>query len=368
MRSTIALRELDAILTTLSEQGVDAVALTQVRTAIADYHKEQLRVQRARRQQEQGLSVGDHGGRLGYGIRRSTHGVMVVEQQAAVIRRIAAWHEEEQSFSWMVRTLNAEGIPAPNGKKWHVSTIRNILDHSAMYRGGPIGTTGLVCPPILTPITPPVAPPPKRLPWGGRSALPQSAPRPPRISHIYQVYVTLLGTYGQEICWRRIAIPDETTLNDVAKILITAVGWPLGQALALTKGSQQYHFPKGQATDSWSGTAPFYEMAWVGNTFRFTYPSQDWRHEVRMESEAPPKPRATYPRVIEGRKACPPVNCTDPYEYERYLEALHRPRAWENKDIVKRLGSKFDPNACIIGEMNVQLRAILTPSAETSSW
>ena len=62
-------------------------------------------------------------------------------EQADVVRRVFAWRAEGRSTSWIVRELNASGIPGPAGGVWHVSSLsgnrqrRNGILQNELYAG-----------------------------------------------------------------------------------------------------------------------------------------------------------------------------------------------------------------------------------------
>ena len=65
----------------------------------------------------------------------------IVPEQAETVRRIFTWRAEGRSVSFIVRQLNAEGIPGPTGGPWRISTIcgsrkrRNGILHNELYAG-----------------------------------------------------------------------------------------------------------------------------------------------------------------------------------------------------------------------------------------
>jgi len=74
------------------------------------------------------------GGWLPYGYQRGESGVEIVPDQADIVRRIFAWHEDGRALQWIADCLNEEGIPSRTGGIWHASTIRGML-RNAYYRG-----------------------------------------------------------------------------------------------------------------------------------------------------------------------------------------------------------------------------------------
>lgn len=84
------------------------------------------------------LAAGGVVGRVPYGYRiigvRRTARVEVVEERAAVVRRIYSQRAEGQSLASIALALNLTKIPGPAGGSWHPRTIQRILVNPA-YRG-----------------------------------------------------------------------------------------------------------------------------------------------------------------------------------------------------------------------------------------
>ncbi len=71
---------------------------------------------------------------LGY--RKGVNGLPeIVEEEAAIVRRIYRHFLEGKSPSWIAKRLTAEGIPTPGGKQnWRPNTVESILTNEK-YRG-----------------------------------------------------------------------------------------------------------------------------------------------------------------------------------------------------------------------------------------
>ena len=80
------------------------------------------------------LPQGTGRGMYGYTYNRQTGKREVQGEQAAVVRRIFADFLSGKSCNRMANELNAEGIPAFAGGKWHALTVRRLLSYES-YTG-----------------------------------------------------------------------------------------------------------------------------------------------------------------------------------------------------------------------------------------
>ena len=60
--------------------------------------------------------------------------LVVLEAEAAVVRRIVAWKRAGRSFAWITATLNVRGVPTKKGKRWTKRQVFRIV-HNPLYRG-----------------------------------------------------------------------------------------------------------------------------------------------------------------------------------------------------------------------------------------
>jgi site-specific DNA recombinase len=75
------------------------------------------------------------GGKAPYGYQRDKEGgLIIVPEEAAVVRKIFAWNKEGLGTKAIAGRLNAEGIPTRSGRPWIFSTIQGML-HNEKYEG-----------------------------------------------------------------------------------------------------------------------------------------------------------------------------------------------------------------------------------------
>ncbi|WP_267422634.1 recombinase family protein [Methylobacterium sp. GC_Met_2] len=75
------------------------------------------------------------GGQAPYGYERDLEGgLRIVPAQARVVRRIFEARKRKTTLKAIAETLNADGIPAPKGGRWSISTVAYVTDNMK-YRG-----------------------------------------------------------------------------------------------------------------------------------------------------------------------------------------------------------------------------------------
>ncbi|WP_053961239.1 recombinase family protein [Sulfobacillus thermosulfidooxidans] len=75
------------------------------------------------------------GGKAPYGYRRDKEGGLVlVPDEAAIVRQIFALHKQGLGTKAIAHRLNADGVPTRSGKPWIFTTIKGILEN-AKYEG-----------------------------------------------------------------------------------------------------------------------------------------------------------------------------------------------------------------------------------------
>ena len=71
---------------------------------------------------------------LAYGYRVVESQVVIVEEEAAVVRQLFEWRAEGRSLLWIKRRLDVEGVPPPRGKAWYRGSIRD-MSRNRYYTG-----------------------------------------------------------------------------------------------------------------------------------------------------------------------------------------------------------------------------------------
>jgi hypothetical protein len=94
------------------------------------------------------------------------------------------------------------------------------------------------------------------------------------------------------------------------------------------------------------------DVAAVGDWLLYTYDFGDnWQHRVTIEKVIT-KPTGTYPRVVDGKQACPPEDCGGPWGYMDMCEVLVGPNNARRRELLEWLGGEFNPKAFDLDEAN----------------
>src|SRR4051794_22254335 len=138
--------ELEAFIAAVERAGVDVVTVQAGRWDLSTAsgklvarmlgniarHESDHKSERVRRALQQNAAAGRAHGRVPYGWtrERGPDGAVrevVVPEQAAVIRRIAAALLAGESLRSITAALNAEGVPSPMGRPWHKQMVRALV-------------------------------------------------------------------------------------------------------------------------------------------------------------------------------------------------------------------------------------------------
>ena len=79
------------------------------------------------------------------------------------------------------------------------------------------------------------------------------------------------------------------------------------------------------------------------------------------------EPRARYPVILAGKRACPPEDCGGVPGYYRLLEVLASPRHPEHRDMVEWVGGSFDFESFDVGALNSAFHGGVYLSGEISA-
>ena len=167
---------------------------------------------------------------------------------------------------------------------------------------------------------------------------------------VYQFHIKLLGI--EPMIWRRIQVPAKFSFWDLHVAIQDSMGW-LDYHLHAYRVRQKYKkkpIEIGIPQDEWDGedVIPGWEVTIsdyfteLGQTMEYEYDFGDgWEHELLFEGILLKEKDASYPRCIDGARACPPEDCGSIPGYYNLLEILSNPQHPEYEDHVEWLKLKF---------------------------
>lgn len=146
---------------------------------------------------------------------------------------------------------------------------------------------------------------------------------------VHQFRITLLEV--EPTVWRRIQVPVGYTFWDLHVAIQDSMGW-LDSHLHIFRIKR----PRGRKV--WEIGIPVELMEDVLPGWRndvsdyFTEPGASalyeydfgdgWQHEILLEGVLLAEPGVSYPRCLDGERACPPEDCGGPHGYEELLKVI----------------------------------------------
>lgn len=117
--------------------SIDERFMVGIQSLVDRAESERIKERMMRGRRERARQGRKTGGPTPYGYENPAAGtagrgtLRIVEEQAAVVRRIFSIAASGKSEHSIVSILNARGIPAPRGGRWGKSTVRRVLDNPA---------------------------------------------------------------------------------------------------------------------------------------------------------------------------------------------------------------------------------------------
>jgi len=182
-----------------------------------------------------------------------------------------------------------------------------------------------------------------------------------QIKTVHRLKVTLRGV--RPPIWRRIEVPSEIKLSELAGVLEAATGWMGGHLHAFEAGGVLYETPDGDDL----GFRPSRDertvrlgdvLPAVKEKMRWDYDFGDgWEHDVVVEAIEPRGRDAAAPVCLAGKRACPPDDCGGPWGYGNLLAALSDPTHEEHEELAEWVPPGFDPEAFDAEESTAMMRS-----------
>lgn len=181
---------------------------------------------------------------------------------------------------------------------------------------------------------------------------------------VYQLKATIEDT--KPPVWRRVVVPEETTLAGVHEVLQAAFGWWNCHLHEFEIDGVRYGMDDGEDWDPPKDErrARLGNVAEAGSSFVYVYDFGDhWRHEVVVEKVLPRQAGVTYPSCPGGRRACPPEDCGGVWGYREFLAAIEDPHHEEHESMLEWVGGHFDPEVADLAGFahRLQLGRLVAP-------
>jgi hypothetical protein len=147
---------------------------------------------------------------------------------------------------------------------------------------------------------------------------------------ILQLKVQLQGVTKPPI-WRKIEVEADNTLYDLHNIIQGAMGWYNAHLHQFILGNQYFSLPSPH--DDFMEMSDSREVK-IGQILKiakskivYEYDFGDsWEHLVTLEAIVDAEKSGTYPRLMQGKGACPPEDCGGVWGYEELKEAVKDPK------------------------------------------
>ena len=194
------------------------------------------------------------------------------------------------------------------------------------------------------------------------------------VKAVYQFKVKLLDI--EPTIWRRIQVPENYNFWGLHVAIQDSMGWQDYHLHAFRlKGKHAHKIREiGIPVDDGFEDQPEIRAGWqvalehvfyeVGTIFEYEYDFGDgWIHEITHEGILIREPGATYPRCIDGARACPPEDCGGPPGYSDLLRVLSDPDHEEYQSMRTWAGDDYDPDRFDLTEIkfdnpNIRLRRL----------
>ena len=197
-----------------------------------------------------------------------------------------------------------------------------------------------------------------------KGSLPHASEPPSRLTKtvgsgtVYRLKVTLKGI--KPPIWRRIETHDCSLLR-LHELIQIAMGWDSEHLFAFDVDGEQYgDDPMGQMDDILSAKSlKLSQILGDGiKRFHYTYDFGDsWEHTVLIEKTVDAEPKATYPRCVKGKRACPPEDCGGPWGYSEFLDAIQHPEHDQHEEMLEWVGGEFDPEKLDLEAVNREMKS-----------
>ena len=156
--------------------------------------------------------------------------------------------------------------------------------------------------------------------------------------------------------WRRFTVRDDITLPKLHALLQIIMGWTDSHLHQFVVGGKRFNHPEFDLPPPRQneGSARLRDvLKKPADRLVYEYDFGDgWEHAVVLEQVLPHEPRARYPVILDGRRACPPEDCGGASGYAHLLEVLAASDHPEHEDLREWVGGKFNSERFDVGALN----------------
>jgi hypothetical protein len=169
---------------------------------------------------------------------------------------------------------------------------------------------------------------------------------------LLQLRITLEGV--RPPVWRRLLLPSDCTFWELHVAIQDSMGWldrHLHEFLLPAAGGEVVRIgipddeSPGEVLPGWL-VAVGERLIESGQHLSYLYDfGDDWSHDVVLEDIVPRPEGESFPRCVDGQRACPPEDCGGPPGYAELLAVLADPDHEERETYLDWLGGDFDSEA-----------------------
>jgi len=191
-------------------------------------------------------------------------------------------------------------------------------------------------------------------------ATPEGSMRRPKATsvakekRVFQLKVTLRGF--RPPIWRRFLVPGDIRLHQLHSILQMIMGWTNSHLHQFCRGNTYYGLADPELDFECQDERRFRLQDLLRkprDRMVYEYDFGDgWEHDVVLEEIGTSLPRARYPMVLAGRRACPPEDVGGIGGYYHFLKVIESPKHPEHRDMIEWCGGSFDPEAFDVQRIN----------------
>jgi hypothetical protein len=163
---------------------------------------------------------------------------------------------------------------------------------------------------------------------------------------LFTLKVTLTGV--RPPVWRRLEVPADLTLARLHRVLQAAMGWTdshlhLFEHEGVRYGDTRRDLDLGCVNEKTTRLSDLLSDAKDSMGYDYDF-GDGWRHRIVLESSRL-VPAWQPPRVLAGKRACPPEDVGGLGGYMEFREAMSREDHPDHEALLNWYGQPFDPNA-----------------------